>query len=208
MSKLVTATDTIPAASCYVLTDDSFMSDWGEATGRVNTIILPCADRAEADVVATNARNRDEQRNVRIVDRAPALSSGVIYSLMTREEAPRWYRPGAFEPEPADQPYNGWTNYATWATDLWITNDHEGYDAARAAVARGGPDALRAYVETLPDIRQARAGQGPAPASGLAADLYEDEQRNARETRDRAGIMRDALDKINWSEIAETLGEE
>jgi hypothetical protein len=30
------------------------------------------------------------------------------------------------------------------------------------------------------------------PASGLAADLYEDEQQNAREMRSRARIMRDA----------------
>jgi hypothetical protein len=42
----------------------------------------------------------------------------------------------------------------------------------------------------------------------LAADLYEDEQQNARETRDYARIMRDALDKIDWSEIVEALREE
>lgn len=145
---------------------------------------------------------------MRIVDRAPTLSSGVIYSLMTKEEASRWYTPGAFEPEPVDQPYNGWSNYKTWAVDLWVTNDHEGYDAARAAVASGGPDALRAYVQALPDIRRALHGQGPVPTSGLAADLYEEEQQNARETRDLAQIMRDALDKINWQEIAEALREE
>ncbi len=206
MSTIITSADTIPTAPYYVLSDDSFMSDWGEAEGRVNTIILPCADHTEADIVATNARNRDEQRNVRIMDRKPALSSGVIYSLMLKEEAGRWYTPGAFEPEPTDQPYNGWTNYATWATDLWITNDHDGYDAAHAAIRRGGADALRAYVETLPDIKQAM--QGSLPTSGLAADLYEDEQQNARETRDKAQIMRDALDKISWQEIVDALREE
>jgi len=191
-----------------VLTDDAFMSDWGEAAGLLNTIILPVASRDEADVVATNARHRDEQRNVRIIDRMPALSSGVLYTLMDRESAARWYTPGAFEPEPTNQPYNGWTNYATWATDLWITNDREGYDAAHTAIASGGPDALRAYVQTLPDIQRALTGQEPVPTSGLAADLYEDEQQNARETRDRAGIMRDALAKINGREIAAALREE
>jgi len=208
MSKTITSVDAIPAAHYYVLSDDAFMSDWGEAQGLVNTIILPVASRDEADVVATNARNRDEQRNVRILDRTPALSSGVIYTLMDRESAARWYTPGAFEPEPTDQPYNGWSNYKTWATDLWITNDPEGYDAARVAIASGGPDALRAYVHALPDINRALQGQGSAPTSGLAADLYADEQQNARETRDRAGIMRDALAKIDWHEIAETLREE
>ncbi len=132
---------------------------------------------------------------MRVLDRTPVLSSGVVYSLMTKDEASRWYTPGAFEPEPTDQPYNGWSNYKTWATDLWITNDHEGYDEAHAAIARGGADALHAYVGGLPDIVQAL--QGSVPDSGLAADLYRDEQRNARETRDHAHIVRDALDKIN-----------
>jgi len=82
MSKTITFVDEIPAAPYYVLSDDAFMSDWGEAQGLVNTIIMPVASRDEADVVATNARNRDEQRNVRILDRTPALSSGVLYTLL------------------------------------------------------------------------------------------------------------------------------
>jgi hypothetical protein len=182
------------------------MSDWGGAEGRVNTIILPCADRAEAEIVAANARNRDEQRNVRILNRKPALSSGVVYSLMTKEEASRWYEPGGFTPEPADQPYNGWSNYKTWVTHAWLTSDEESYEAARSSMARGGTDALRAYVQALPDMTQAL--RGLVPASGLAADLYEDEQQNARETRSHAQIMRDALAKVNWQEVAEALREE
>lgn len=105
----------------------------------------------------------------------------------------------------------GWAktaNYKTWATDLWITNDQEGYDAARAAVAEGGAEALRAYVSALPDIARVLRGQGDVPTSGLAADLYEDEQRNARETRGRAEVMRDALARIDWPEIVEALREE
>ena len=46
------------------------------------------------------------------------------------------------------------------------------------------------------------------PSSGLAADLYEHEQQNARETRSHAQIMRDALTKVNWQEIANSLREE
>ena len=206
MGKIITTAEAIPPAPYYVLSDDSFMSDWGQAEGRVNTIILPCSDRAEADMVATNARNRDEQRNVRIIDRKPALSSGVVYSLMTKEEASRWYEPGSFAPEPTDQSYNGWSNYKTWATDAWLTDDQASSEAARASVASGGAGALRTYVQSLPDIRQAL--QGSVPSSGLAADLYEHEQQNARETRSDAQIMHDALEKVNWQEIAEALREE
>ncbi len=89
MSRTITSADAIPTAPYYVLTADAFMSDWGEAAGLLNTIILHVASRAEADVVATNARNRDEQRNVRIINRTPALSSGVLYTLMDRESAAR-----------------------------------------------------------------------------------------------------------------------
>ena len=46
------------------------------------------------------------------------------------------------------------------------------------------------------------------PSSGLATDLYEDEQQNARETRSHAQIMHDALAKVNWQEIAEALRQE
>jgi hypothetical protein len=203
---VITATE-IPAAPYYVLSDDAFMSDWGGAEGRVNTIILPASSREEAEIVATNARNRDEQRNVRILDRMPALSSGVVYSLLDKASAARWYTPRTFEPEPTDQPYNGWSNYKTWVTNLWITNDEDGYDAARAAIGRGGLDALRAYVEGLPDIQQVLQS-GVVPASGLAADLYENEQHNARETRDAAAIMHAALATIDWPEIVEALHEE
>ena len=56
MSTMVTTAAAIPPAPYYVLSDDAFMSDWGEAAGRVNTIILPCSDRAEAEIVATNGR--------------------------------------------------------------------------------------------------------------------------------------------------------
>ena len=36
----------------------------------------------------------------------------------------------------------------------------------------------------------------------------QDEQQNARETRSHAQIMRDALAKVNWQQIAEALHEE
>jgi hypothetical protein len=81
---------------------------------------------------------------MRIIDRKPALSSGVVYRLMTREEASRCYEPGGFTPEPTDQPYNGWSNYKTWVTGAWITSDEDSYEADRASLARGGTDALRA----------------------------------------------------------------
>jgi hypothetical protein len=53
-----------------------------------------------------------------------------------------------------------------------------------------------------------QALHGSVPASGLATDLYEDEQQNARETRSHSQIMRAALGKVNRQEIAEALRQE
>jgi hypothetical protein len=46
MSTIITTAEAIPPAPYYVLSDDAFMSDWGEAQGRVNNdhlaLLRPC----------------------------------------------------------------------------------------------------------------------------------------------------------------------
>lgn len=95
-SQTVESARQIPPAYAYVLANDSFMSGWGPATGKVNTVILPCASWEEAEIVAQNARNRSEMRRVRIVARKPRLQRGHLYSLFDREFASRWYEKGGF----------------------------------------------------------------------------------------------------------------
>ena len=97
MSETVSKRSEIPDAPCYVLANDSFMSGWGRAKDMTNTVILPCADYSEAIVVSDNARNRSEMRWVRIVGEKPRLRAGVLYSLMDRENADRWYKRGGFQ---------------------------------------------------------------------------------------------------------------
>lgn len=78
-----------------------------------------------------------------------------------------------------DESYNGWTNYPTWAVALWLDND-EGTSAAVAELVadwneqtsgdEGGTvtdlaDAIREYVESLPDV------DAVTGSAGLAADL-------------------------------------
>ena len=96
MSEIVESLDQIPDAAYYVLSDDRFMSDWGPAAGRTNTIILPCDDEEEAQIVADNANARTDMDNVRIIRNPPELSEDILFSLMTREDASRWYRAGGF----------------------------------------------------------------------------------------------------------------
>jgi len=80
----------------WVLCNDSFMSGWGEARGVINTLIFPCVDLAQANIVADNARRRSDQKYVRIVGNAPRLRDGHFYQVKTIDEYPNWYRYGAF----------------------------------------------------------------------------------------------------------------
>lgn len=88
----VTSARQIPAAPYYVLTNDRFMSGWGRATGKINTIVLACRSHGEAVAVARYCRERPEQTRVRIVTRKPHVRGNVLYSLMTWDKCPKWYR--------------------------------------------------------------------------------------------------------------------
>src|SRR5512138_452847 len=81
MSETITSQSQIPDAPYYVLANDSFLSNWGTAAGKTNTVILPCKSYDEAEIVAANAKARSEMRRVRIAYLKPKLSSHIIYSL-------------------------------------------------------------------------------------------------------------------------------
>lgn len=95
-SKTIDKRSQIPEARFYVLSNDTFMSGWGPARGKINTIILPCESLEEAETVESNCHDRTDQNRVRIVGNKPRLRDGVLYSLLTRETAPFWYQDGAF----------------------------------------------------------------------------------------------------------------
>ena len=79
--------------------------------------------------------------------------------------------------------YNGWSNYETWAVNLWLTND-EGSNRQLERMARRADDtsdlaqSIKAWVEEMM----------PELDNGLAADLL-----NA------------ALGEVDWYEIAKDL---
>lgn len=100
--------------------------------------------------------------------------------------------------------YNGWTNYETWAVNLWIDND-QGSDrywrecAAEAWAAADGDDrpsywtrseaALYALSDRIK--RETEEGSPLANESSLYADL-----------------MTAALSEVDWQEIADGLLED
>ena len=82
--------------------------------------------------------------------------------------------------------YQGWTNQATWAVNLWLSNDADSYHTIRAEVRGATPihagDMIEAFVEARLD---------DADITGLFADL-----------------VRISLDSVNWEEIGASFTEE
>lgn len=91
MSRIVDSRRDIPDAPYYVLANDNFMSGWGPAKGKINTVILPCESYEEVRWVEDYASSRSEMSYVRIAGEKPRLRAGRLYSLLTRENASAWY---------------------------------------------------------------------------------------------------------------------
>lgn len=91
--KVGDGTREIPKADYYVLSNDTFMSGWGPAKNKTNTLVIPCRDYEEAQAVERYARSRTDQTRVRIVGNKPKLRPGVLYSVVQdREDFSAWYR--------------------------------------------------------------------------------------------------------------------
>lgn len=93
MSTLITERKQIPDTPYYVLSTDTFMSGWGMSDGRDNIIILPCANRKEAEYMRLRIkRTRTDQKRVRVIACKPRLDLRLhTYSLFTPENAEAWY---------------------------------------------------------------------------------------------------------------------
>ena len=93
MSTTVYKRSEIPDAPYYVLSNDTFMSGWGPARGKINTVILPCESMPQAEAVAAYARSRTDQKRVRIVSNRPRLQDSTthLYSLMVNDGSCAWY---------------------------------------------------------------------------------------------------------------------
>lgn len=81
--------------------------------------------------------------------------------------------------------YNGWTNYETWATKLWMDNDQSSYNYFNE-MAQETED-----VYTLSEQIKEHFEENN-PLNEMQASVYHD-------------LMSAALSEVNWHEIAESL---
>jgi len=98
-----------------------------------------------------------------------------------------------------DSRYQGWTNYPTWAVNLWLAHDEplcrEALDMAEQAVADAPTD-----PNTIGEIWSAED-----TAKFRLADAYKDwvrEQVELDEASLASDLLGHALDSVDWEEIA------
>ena len=119
-------------------------------------------------------------------------------------EAPR--AESASAPDPSLTRYNGWSNYETWAVNLWLTNEqgtyHECCDLAGQAVAEA------------PECRQVRdrIWTGEEARNFLLADRLKEYVQEMNPLTGKASMFTDlltaAISEVDWHEIAEAFLEE
>ena len=79
-------------AKYYVTMTDKFMSDWGQACGKINKLVLACDTWEEAEIVSTNAEHRREMKYVNILTKRPSYSSGrYLVSWHDKSDYSSWY---------------------------------------------------------------------------------------------------------------------
>lgn len=97
----------VPKAPFYVTYIDSFMSGWGEAKGKDNRVILPCASEEEARIVLNNVQNRTDGKSAEMRTDLPSPNGREVWSLLTKHKSPRFYQPGAFASDAAEKRRRG-----------------------------------------------------------------------------------------------------
>lgn len=91
----LTTSKELPKCGCFVLCNDRFMSGWGYARHKINTVVLYCETLREAKTVAAQAQKRTDQTHIRIYAyRKPRLNFKThCYSYHTKEDYSNWYDP-------------------------------------------------------------------------------------------------------------------
>jgi hypothetical protein len=98
-----------------------------------------------------------------------------------------------------EQGYNGWTNYPTWAVNLWLSNDEGLYNATRELIAAPidllGAESSYVYVE--PERRRRIV------AADRLKGWVRDELAPDLGATFAADLLGYALDGVDWFEIAD-----
>ena len=89
-----------------------------------------------------------------------------------------------------DKKYNGWNNYETWVTALWIDNDYSSYQYRCE------------LVEQIKKEHEEKNKQENCLASSLK-DWIEEQNPITESASLFADLFNSALSEVDWQEIAE-----
>src|SRR6266446_1516140 len=97
--------------------------------------------------------------------------------------------------------YNGWSNYETWATHLWLTNEEETYTFCRLLACRCRESApvaseVQSKIWTEQECVKIRL------AKSLRAHIEEQNPISSRASL-YADLLNAALSEVDWTEVAE-----
>lgn len=82
----------------WVVMTDKFMSNWGQAEGKINKLVIECDSSELALIVADNADQRDEMKYVSIKTECPSFNSKrYLVSYKTQADMPNWFVAGFFK---------------------------------------------------------------------------------------------------------------
>lgn len=97
-----------------------------------------------------------------------------------------------------EREYNGWTNYETWAVNLWIGNEEGSYNYWQEA------------AQECNDLPRHEIFKERTAAIALAERLKDEITKGAPELGASmySDLLGAALSEVNWHEIAEGLLEE
>jgi len=96
--------------------------------------------------------------------------------------------------------YNGWTNYETWAVNLWVDNEQWSYLYWREQAARH-----RLQAEDSYQVREGLWTKEEATRFNLADQLLEEitDASPLQEASMYSDLLSGALAEVNWVEIAD-----
>lgn len=104
-----------------------------------------------------------------------------------------------------DKTYNGWTNYETWAVNLWITNDQGSDSYWREQAAECWNEAKDKH----PNQFLNRTDNAEVMLAERLKDDHDNQSEHpvfkAAEGSVYADLLNAALSEVNWYEIAQGL---
>ena len=103
----------------------------------------------------------------------------------------------------SEEGYNGWTNYETWAVNIWMDNDQGSQEYWREIAQ----DLVKSILEDAEEGALLPTEQAAYALGEVIKEQHEDmlEEMNFPQAGPFTDLLNGALSEVNWYEIAQHL---